>query len=331
MSSKEHTSDLPPVQKKPDNNPVVTGRRKPSIVVRLVISTVMLIALAGLAFGVYLFGMLMFAFSGDSATAGSWPDWIEPYMFIGWWFALGFSCFVPPAVVLIWPRLRYAIPAILFAIIFPVAWYLIGWITFIVCISNPPKPEPRGPITYIATQQFANPFSFSKADAEKHGLKPIEFSLSYPDTVRATIPRPGDANEFLLELVASQDGVPLELMRFYPAEDVGPSVDSHHLETLFEKYKTKFPNSKKAEIKHGLWNNQLGRQIEMVISENDPAGKTVEVKLMAMILEPPNEQKHSLVLEIRTYPGSKAKDFWSFDDFGMPDQVWSSFQFSAQE
>ena len=91
---------------------------------RLAISAALLLMLAGGSVMAYIFGMLMFAFSGDAATPGSYPDWIEPAMLLGWPITMGLATIVPPIIVLVWPRWWVAVPSILFSFALPVVFYL---------------------------------------------------------------------------------------------------------------------------------------------------------------------------------------------------------------
>jgi len=103
---------------------------------RFLIAGGVFVLLAGIALGLYIFGMLMFAFSGDGAISKSYPKWIEPFMLIGWPMMLVMATLVPPAVVLFGVRLRYGIPLIAFALILPVVTYFAVWGYFIYCVSK---------------------------------------------------------------------------------------------------------------------------------------------------------------------------------------------------
>lgn len=46
--------------------------------------------------GVWMIGMLLMAFSGDSAKSQALPDWLEPAMIVGWPISLAVAVVLPP-------------------------------------------------------------------------------------------------------------------------------------------------------------------------------------------------------------------------------------------
>lgn len=94
-------SGLPPQleAKTPSPFKAESGCSEIHIGIRLAIAGTLLIILSGMSIVVYIFGMLMFAFSGDAATAGSYPKWIEPFMLLGWPITIAVAVLVPPIVL----------------------------------------------------------------------------------------------------------------------------------------------------------------------------------------------------------------------------------------
>lgn len=69
------------------------------LVWRILIALGWIVVGSGIAIGVWLFGMLMFAFSLDGASASKIPHWLELFVLVGWPLVLGVTVVVPAVLV----------------------------------------------------------------------------------------------------------------------------------------------------------------------------------------------------------------------------------------
>ncbi|MEM9646257.1 MAG: hypothetical protein AAF989_14800 [Planctomycetota bacterium] len=105
---------------------------EPSTGWRLVIAASWFGGAAVVGGGVWMVGMLMFAFSGDGANAADLPGWLEPAMLVGWPCFLSATAIAPPLLFAFGIRARVSVACLVLGILASTAFYAIGWITLIV-------------------------------------------------------------------------------------------------------------------------------------------------------------------------------------------------------
>ncbi|MEM6688952.1 MAG: hypothetical protein AAF664_05960 [Planctomycetota bacterium] len=98
---------------------------------RLIIAFAWLIGASVLAGCVWITGMLMFAFSGDSVNASKIPDWLEPTVLLGWPCFLAASVVLPPLLFALGRTNRICLFTTIGCVLLSTVFYLVCWITLV--------------------------------------------------------------------------------------------------------------------------------------------------------------------------------------------------------
>ena len=102
---------------------------------RIMIAVVMMIVMGGAGVAVIMFGMLMMAFSMDSASASDIPDWFEIAVIIGWPITVGAVALVPACFFAAGAKARWPIGSFVLLSAFSVFYIVACWIGLIAAIS----------------------------------------------------------------------------------------------------------------------------------------------------------------------------------------------------
>ena len=129
---------LADLTRKPVETNVDRAKRQPSkpTWVRLVAAIATLVVGSVLGLSVYIFGMLMFMFSLDSATANQIPEWLELYMLIGWPCIITLAVVVPPIFIAVGAKRRWTVISLIDGAIAVAAWWFVGVVVAIEAMAG---------------------------------------------------------------------------------------------------------------------------------------------------------------------------------------------------
>lgn len=82
--------------------------------------------------GVWMVGMLLMAFSGDSAKFQALPTWLEPAMIVGWPISLAVAVALPPILYAFGLKGTYAAIAAGILLFISAVFYATCWIILII-------------------------------------------------------------------------------------------------------------------------------------------------------------------------------------------------------
>lgn len=103
-----------------------------SIAIRMLIAIAWLLVGAVVGGGIWMVGMLLMAFSGDSTKAQTLPAWLEPTIIVGWPISLAIAIAIPPLLFACGLRWTYSIATAIALTFLSVAFYAACWIILII-------------------------------------------------------------------------------------------------------------------------------------------------------------------------------------------------------
>ncbi|MEM7454098.1 MAG: hypothetical protein AAF456_07055 [Planctomycetota bacterium] len=103
---------------------------------RIMIAVVTMVVLGGIGAAVIVFGMLMMAFSMDSANSSQIPDWFEIAVMLGWPITVGAVAIIPAALFAAGAKARWPIGSFILLTAFSAIYIIVCWVGLIAAISK---------------------------------------------------------------------------------------------------------------------------------------------------------------------------------------------------
>ena len=82
--------------------------------------------------GMWMFGILMFTFSMDGASPNNVPNWLEPYMLLGWPLVIAATVLAPAVMLLYGAPLGRTLATFAGLAATSVCWILAGWLVLVI-------------------------------------------------------------------------------------------------------------------------------------------------------------------------------------------------------
>lgn len=118
------------------NHPQPNPRKPFSLGVRILLALLLTLLLAGAAAALWIFGILMFTFSLDSANSNDLPDWLDGFMLIGWPATLVAFVVIPPTLFAFGKNLTWIAASTVITGLISAAVFMTGVVSMHVAIAN---------------------------------------------------------------------------------------------------------------------------------------------------------------------------------------------------